>query len=107
MSGEGIPNSLGHIKPVMPNSIIKPENLEHRPESEKGSFSNILKDSIQSINKAQVNANTQVEKLANGEVKDINQVMIAVQEANLTFKMMMQVRNQILSAYEEISRSAG
>lgn len=97
-------SNIGHIKPLMPNSIIKPENLEKLPGEDEQSFSRILKDSIQSINNLQKNAQDQVEKLAKGEIKDVHQVMIAMQEANLTFKLMMKVRSQILAAYKEISR---
>jgi flagellar hook-basal body complex protein FliE len=97
-------STIGHIQPLMPNSILKPENLEKLYGEEKTSFSKVLKDSIQSINNLQQNANNQVEKLAKGEIKDVHQVMIAMQEASLTFKMMMKVRSQILAAYKEISR---
>lgn len=101
-----IPSHLGHIKPVMPNSIIKPENFDVGNNDQAGSFSKILKDSIQDINSLQKNAQGQVEKLAKGEVKDVHQVMIAMQEASTTFKLMMKVRNQILSAYKEISKGS-
>lgn len=97
-------SKIGHIQPLMPNSILKPENLEKFRGDETQPFSDVLKDSINSINNLQKNANTQVEKLAKGEIKDVHQVMVAMQEANLTFKLMMKVRTQILAAYKEISK---
>ena len=87
------PTSLQHIKPTMPNTIL-PAQLSGRPV-QGATFSDLLDNSISEINKLQQNANDQVEKLASGEVKDVHQVMIAAQEANLTFSMMMQVRNKL------------
>ena len=102
--GESIPNNLGHIKPYMPNTIIKPGNLGGFPEDDEGSFSKVLENSIQSVNKLQKNAGEQVEKLAKGEIKDVDQVMVALQEAGVTFKLMMKVRDQLMKAYTEITK---
>ena len=98
-------SNLPHIKPVMPNSIL-PGGQAHKTISgeQTKSFTEMLSDSIQEINKLQVNANQQVEKLARGEIKDVHQVMVAAQEAGLTFSMMMQIRNKIVDAYQEISK---
>ena len=90
-----------HIKPVMPNSIL-PGVAKKVAGAPDKSFLGMLNNSIQEINKLQVNANEQVAKLARGEIQDVHQVMIAAQEANLTFSMMMQIRNQIVNAYQEI-----
>ena len=92
-----------HIKPVMPNSILPGAAKKVAGPSDK-SFLGMLNNSIQEINKLQVNANEQVAKLARGEIQDVHQVMIAAQEANLTFSMMMQIRNQIVNAYQEIMK---
>ena len=97
-------NNIPHIKPVMPNSILPGAGKKEGAESPDNSFTSILNDSIQEINRLQQNANQQVEKLANGEIKDVHQVMVAAQEANLTFTMMMQIRNKIVEAYQEISK---
>lgn len=101
---ELIPNNLSHIKPLMPNTILKPENLRPGGKEEDGSFSKILESSIQSVNKLQKDAGMQVEALAKGEIKDVDQVMVALQEAGLTFKLMMKVRDQLLRAYDQISK---
>lgn len=102
MDNAFLDTKIGHIKPVMPNSILQPEKMGQQEEIP--SFSKVLNDSIQSINNLQKNANVQAEKLARGEVQDVHQVVTAMQEANITFKLMMKVRSQILSAYKEISK---
>lgn len=97
--------NLPNIKPLMPNSIL-PGGAGQKAISgeETKSFSDMLSSSIQEMNKLQTNANQQVEKLAKGEIKDVHQVMVAAQEASLTFSMMMQIRNKIVEAYQEISK---
>ncbi len=98
---DGVHGNELHIKPVMPNSILPGAAKKVSGNADK-SFFNMLKDSIHEINELQVDANEQVAKLSRGEIKDVHQVMIAAQEANLTFSMMMQIRNKIIDAYQEI-----
>jgi len=52
----------------------------------------------------QSQADTQVAGMLNGDGQDVHSAMIAVEKANLSFELMLQVRNKIVSAYQEISR---
>ncbi len=67
-------------------------------------FASILKESIDKVNQLQLNAENAMEKLAKGEVKDIHQVLVAVEEANLAFMTMMEIRNKLIDAYQELMR---
>jgi flagellar hook-basal body complex protein FliE len=42
--------------------------------------------------------------LLKGDRSDVHNVMIAVEKADVAFQLMMQVRNKIVSAYQEVSR---
>lgn len=68
------------------------------------SFSDILKSAVQAVDTLHDNAATQVEQLVQGKGGDINNVMIAVEKADVSFQLMMQVRNKIVSAYQDIER---
>lgn len=68
------------------------------------SFGDLLKESIDNVNKAQLEADKAMESLAKGETKNIHETMIAIEKANLSFNMMVQVRNKLINAYEEIMR---
>lgn len=70
----------------------------------KTSFSDVLKDSIQKVGELEKEADQEAIKLAKMESQDIHSTMIAIEKADLTFQLMMQVRNKIISAYEEIMR---
>ncbi len=67
-------------------------------------FAEILKDSIDKVNQLQLNAESAMEKLSNGEVKDVHEVLVAVEEANLAFMTMIQIRNKLVEAYQELMR---
>lgn len=68
------------------------------------SFGNMLKDAVNEVNKLQQEADQSTQQLAGGQGVDIHQTMIAVEKAEISFQMMMQVRNKIIAAYEEIMR---
>ena len=46
----------------------------------------------------------QVKQLLHGDRQDVHNVMIAVEKADVTFQLMMQVRNKIVNAYQEVSK---
>lgn len=68
-------------------------------------FSDILKNAVQTVDSMHNSAAAQVEQLMQGKGGgDINEVMIAVEKADLSFQLMMQVRNKIVSAYQDIEK---
>ena len=76
-----------------------------KSEASNGDFSKILKDSIEEINNSQVKGDKAMADLATGEVKDLHQAAIAINKAEKSMKMMLEVRNKALSAYKEIART--
>jgi len=63
-----------------------------------------LKESLAQVDGLKKDASISMDKLTTGGNQEIHQTMIAIEKADVSFKLMMQVRNKILSAYEEISR---
>jgi len=92
---------MENVKPLngIPDIIYKGMK---RVEPKKTDFSQMLKNTIEEINTLQVKADKAIEALATGESKNIHQTMIAIEKADISFKMMMQVRNKLLEAYKEI-----
>ena len=66
-------------------------------------FLNTLQQSMDAVEGAQGEAQTQVAQLLNGKGADLHSAMIAVEKADLSFQLMMQVRNKIVQAYQQIS----
>ena len=67
-----------------------------------GSFKNVLLDSLKQVNSMQQEANRAVENLMTGGSSNPAEVLTAVQKADVAFRMMMQVRNKVVQAYQEI-----
>lgn len=78
-----------------------------RPETELDangvSFGDLLSESIEQVNATQQHASQLAQAFEAGEPGvDLPEVMIALQKASLSFQAMTQVRNKLLSAYQEI-----
>lgn len=73
------------------------------PSGDQG-FGSVLKDAVNSVQQAQTDAQQSVNELLDGKGEDLHKAMIAVEKANLSFQLMMEVRNKIISAYQEVSR---
>ncbi len=67
-----------------------------------GSFKNFLLDSIHDVNAMQQDADKAVETLLTGGDADPAEVLTAVQKADLSFRLMMQTRNKMMQAFQEI-----
>jgi flagellar hook-basal body complex protein FliE len=68
------------------------------------SFGDVLKNAVSSVNSLNDNAAAQVHNLLATGSGDMNEVMIAVEKADVSFQLMMQVRNKIVSAYQDIEK---
>ncbi len=88
------------------NKQITPIQLPKEQESIKKevNFEQTLKKFINDVDEAQKFAGESVEKLLTGEIKDIHDVMIAVEKAGTSFELMMEIRNKMIDAYREIMR---
>lgn len=72
--------------------------------AEGSSFGSILKDSISQVQTLQKDADKAIESLATGGPTTLHDTMLALQKADLSFRLMMQVRNKIVEAYHEVLR---
>ncbi len=69
-----------------------------------GGFADALGNALQSVNATQKNAEGLSAAFEKGEVTDVAKVMLARQEAGVAFEATLQVRNRLLSAYQDIMR---
>lgn len=66
-------------------------------------FAQVLKNSIDKVNQTQQQADQMAEKLAAGDsTQNLHEVMIALQTASVSFQEMVQVRNKLVSAYQDV-----
>jgi flagellar hook-basal body complex protein FliE len=69
-----------------------------------GSFSNVLSQMVGEVNDKQNAASSQVQGLLSGQNVSVHQAMISMEEAHLSFQLMVQVRNKLLDSYQELMR---
>ncbi len=65
-------------------------------------FGAVLRNSLAEVNRLQGEADTAVESLVTGKGISLHETMVALEKADLSFRLMMQVRNKIVEAYREI-----
>ncbi len=68
------------------------------------SFSGALKTALDGVNASQTKAEALGDAYQRGDVTDVAKVMLARQEAGVAFEATLQVRNRLLSAYQDIMR---
>jgi flagellar hook-basal body complex protein FliE len=69
-----------------------------------GSFTGALKSALDTVNQTQTKADAMTAGYETGQVTDIAQVMLARQQSSVAFEATLQVRNKLLSAYQDIMK---
>lgn len=73
-------------------------------ESSATAFQNVLAEAVQQVQAFQSNASASIGRFVSGEGEELHQVALATQKADLAFDLFMQVRNKVISAYQEVMR---
>ncbi len=81
-----------------------PTGTDASDSSSGGGFGDVLKNAINQVQGLQGSADQQVNTLLSGGSADMSKVMISVEKADVAFQLMMQVRNKIVSAYQDIEK---
>lgn len=75
------------------------------PQQQQGpSFGELLKQQLNQVNELQQDAKEAVEDLAAGRRDDLESVIMATEKADVAFRMLLQVRNKVMDAYEEVKQ---
>lgn len=91
---------IGGSGGVKPTSGVQPVQKANDPNGI--SFKDVLMKNIEQVNTLQQDAEKAIGDLATGRRDDLSGVLIAKQKADMAFKMLQQVRNKIVDAYEEV-----
>ncbi len=90
------------------NNITNLSNIQSgakKIEKNSNDFSSILDKTIGEVNTLQKNSDQAMSDIATGSVKDLHQAAIAIDKAELSMKLLLEVRNKALNAYKELSRT--
>lgn len=98
-------NPLDAYEPIQgasaPGLPLSTDAAQRDPE--KGpSFQAILGDLVREVNGLQEDASRSIEGLVTGETQNVHDVTTRMAEAGIAFDLMMEVRNKLLDAYQQI-----
>jgi flagellar hook-basal body complex protein FliE len=97
------------MKPVLlvPREVVMPPSTGGSAAPIRGDvkFSDMLKSTLGEVNQLQQQAGQSIQRLATGEIHDVHQVMVAAEEASIAFELMMEIRNKLMDAYQEVMRT--
>jgi flagellar hook-basal body complex protein FliE len=94
-----LPQRLGGLEELTRSRSLEPARSEDIP-----TFGETLSNFIQDVDTMQKTAHESTRRMLTGEIEDVHQVMIAVEEAQTSFQLMMEIRNKLIDAYREIIR---
>ena len=78
--------------------------LTQKQNPNQRSFLEYVKDGVRFVDAAQKSSDKMSTNLATGAEENIHETMLSVSQAEVSFKLMVQVRNKILEAYQEVMR---
>jgi flagellar hook-basal body complex protein FliE len=73
-------------------------------KAEKVGFSDVINDAINKVNESQLKANGNIESLIKGDNVTMHDVMLSMQESQISMQLMLEVRNKLFDAYQEVNR---
>lgn len=93
--------------PILPVGASQRVFVSPTPKADgngEGSFAGLLKDAVAQTSRLQHEADALAEQVAKGHSGDLATTMIAIEKAQISFQLMLQVRNKVVEAYQEIMR---
>jgi flagellar hook-basal body complex protein FliE len=67
-------------------------------------FMEFLEQAVGEVNRTQMESDRAIEQLQSGQAKNLHEVMIAMEEADISLRLMVQMRNKLVESYQEIMR---
>src|SRR5258706_10042780 len=94
------------MAPILPANIsipaIAPPTLPAQSPASGGAFQSAFADAVNKVESFQQNAQASADRFLSGEGEELHHVAITAQQAELSFQLFMQVRNKIVTAYQQV-----
>lgn len=85
-------------------AAIAPVEPVGLPKASGGEFQSVLADAVARVDQFQQNSAASIDKFLSGEDEEVHKVALATQQAEITFDLFLQIRNKVISAYQEVMR---
>ena len=96
--------AISSIPGIVPGAGIQSSTAAGSAAKDGSSFASALDGAIQSMEQPGNQANTAIQNFLNGDGEELHNVALAVQKASLAFDLGLQVRNKVVSAYQEVMK---
>jgi len=93
--------NIDSLKSFADKLATEATNIEKK---DTASFQDVLKGFMNEVNDLQLDVDKKIEQFATGQTKDLHEVMIAVEEADVAFQLMMEIRNKLVTAFDEVMK---
>ena len=90
------------VRGLFPTDLV-PEPSLAKPGA-SSPFSQLVSEGLAQVNEKLLAGQADLQRLATGDVQNVHQVMIQLEESRLSFQLMMQVRGRLLEAYQDIMK---
>ncbi len=81
------------------------EKVSEGEGQEGKDFGEVISDFIQAVNDAQKESTEKVTEVIQGKTENLHEAMAALEEARLSFQLMLEIRNRLLESYQELQRT--
>lgn len=79
-------------------------STHHAAAGAQGGFGDLVSHGLDQVNKQLMVNQVDLQQLAVGNVENLHQIMIRLEESRMSFQLMMQVRNRLLEGYQDIMK---
>lgn len=94
-----------NIAPIGPlKATLEAKEVQKPTSAQEASFGQWLKQSLTEVSQLQKTSDDATRKLITGQSSDIHGTMIAMQKAGIALDLVMEVRNKVIAAYDEVKR---
>lgn len=91
-----------HNSGVNPLRPVQPPAGTGKSDANKTDFAAIMRGQLEHVNKLQQAADDEVNKLLSGQSDNMSEVFVAARKAEVAFSLLMEIRNKLVDAYDEV-----
>lgn len=95
-----------NIQSIESNSVINNVSISNKDMNSENStsFSKVIGDVINNVNDKQIESNSMIDSFIKGEDVTMHDVMLSMQESQMSMQLLIEMRNKIVEAYQEINK---
>jgi len=84
--------------------LVQPEQRQSNPSGAVSKTGQLFQDMLENLSQSEMNSDSLLQQLAAGEDVDLHQVMIAVEQTDVSFRVALSIRDKLVESYKEIMR---